>query len=65
MLIIDARESDSIDKALKKYKRKFERAKILREIRSRQAFTKKSVSRRAEVLKAKYRDKMRQSGKFS
>lgn len=55
MLIIDARESDSIDKALKKYKKKFERAGILRELRGRKAFTKPSVKRRAEVLKAKYR----------
>jgi len=59
MLIIDARESDSIDKALKKYKKKFEKAGVLREIRNRKAYTKKSVERRNEVLKARYRQKMR------
>ncbi|MBK6891226.1 MAG: 30S ribosomal protein S21 [Sphingobacteriales bacterium] len=55
MLIIDPRESDSIDKALKKYKKKFEKAGILRELRSRQAFTKKSIIRRSQILSAKYR----------
>ncbi len=57
MLVIDARESDSIDKALKKYKKKFERAGVLRELRSRKHFTKPSVERRAEVLKAAYKQK--------
>jgi len=65
MLIIDTRDSDSIDKALKKYKKKFERAGILREIRGRQAYSKPSVLRRTEVLKAKYREKIRKSGKYS
>lgn len=60
MLIIDVKDSDSIDKALKKYKRKFERAGILRELRNRQAFTKPSVRRRTEILKAEYREKMQQ-----
>ncbi|MCL4119794.1 UNVERIFIED_CONTAM: hypothetical protein GTU68_059991 [Idotea baltica] len=57
MLVIDARESDSIDKALKKYKKKFERAGVLRELRSRKHFTKPSIERRAEVLKAAYKQK--------
>lgn len=60
MLIIDVKDSDSIDKALKKYKRKFERAGILRELRDRQAFTKPSVRRRTEILKAEYREQMQQ-----
>jgi small subunit ribosomal protein S21 len=61
MLIIDARESDSIDKALKKYKRKFEKTGLMKQLRSRQHFTKPSVKRRAEVLKAAYRDKIKSS----
>jgi small subunit ribosomal protein S21 len=59
MLIIDARESDSLDKALKVYKKKFEKAGVMKEIRNRQSFTKPSIERRAEVLKAVYRDKIR------
>jgi small subunit ribosomal protein S21 len=58
MLIIDARESESLDKALKKYKKKFEKAGILKQLRSRQSFTKPSVARRSEVLRAVYREKM-------
>ena len=63
MLIIDARESESLDKALKKYKKKFEKAKILLQLRERQSFTKPSVKRRGEVLKAVYKQKIA-SGKI-
>ena len=55
MLIIDVRDSESIDRALKKYKRKFEKAGILKELRRRKHFTKPSINRRAEVLKAVYK----------
>ncbi len=58
MLIIDVKESDSLERALKKYKKKFEKAGILRELRNRQAYTKPSVRRRNEILKARYRQKM-------
>lgn len=63
MLIIDSKDCDNIDKALKKYKRKFERAKVLTELRGRQAFTKPSIKRRNEILKAEYRQKIA-SGKI-
>lgn len=59
MLIIDARESDSLDKALKVYKKKFEKAGIMKQIRTRQSFTKPSVERRTEVLKAVYKETLR------
>ena len=55
MLIIDVKESENIDKALKKYKRKFERSGTLKELRRRKNFTKPSVERRTEVLKAVYK----------
>ena len=54
MLIIDVRESESLDRALRKYKKKFEKAGVLRELRSRKHFTKKSVKRRNQILKAAY-----------
>jgi small subunit ribosomal protein S21 len=59
MLIVDARESESIDRALKKYKKKFEKAGILRELRDRQVFTKKSVTRRNQVIRAAYHEKIK------
>ena len=54
MLIIDVKDSENIDKALKKYKKKFEKAGILKQLRKRKQFTKPSIIRRTEVLKAVY-----------
>jgi small subunit ribosomal protein S21 len=56
MLIIDVRDSESIDRALKKYKRKFEKSGTLKELRRRKAFVKPSITRRFEVLKAAYKE---------
>jgi small subunit ribosomal protein S21 len=53
MLIIDTRDSDSLDKALKKYKKKYEKTRTLRQLRERQAFIKPSVRKRNVILKAK------------
>ena len=63
MLIIDVKDSDSLDKALKKYKKKFEKAGTLKELRRRQAYTKPSVRRRGEILKAVYRQTFTESDK--
>ena len=54
MIIIPVKEGESIDRALKRFKRKFDKVGTLREIRSRKNFIKKSTQRREEVLKAKY-----------
>ncbi len=54
MLIINIKENESIDKALKRFKKKFEKTGVLRELRSRTSFEKPSVTRRTEVLKAVY-----------
>ena len=58
MLIIDIRDGENIDKALKRYKRKFQNAGIMKELRSRREFTKPSVKKRDGVLKAVYREQM-------
>jgi small subunit ribosomal protein S21 len=55
MLIIEVKDGEPIDKALKKYKRKFERSGTLKSLRRRKAFSKPSVERRGEVLKAIYK----------
>jgi small subunit ribosomal protein S21 len=55
MLIIEIKDGEPIDKALKKYKKKFERSRTLKNLRKRKAFAKPSVERRAEVLKAVYK----------
>ena len=48
-------EKGGLEKALKKLKSKFKQTKVVEELRQRQAFEKPSVTRRKEVIKAKYR----------
>ncbi len=55
MLIIDVKDGESIDKALRRYKSKHKKTKLNNILRSRKFFSKKSVQRRAEILKAKYK----------
>ncbi len=55
MLIIPVKEGEPIDKALKKFKKKFERTGTLRALRKRQAFIKPSIKRRQQVLRATYK----------
>ncbi len=59
MIIISVKENESIDKALKRFKKKFEKTGVLKELRSRTSFEKPSITRRTEVLKAAYREKQR------
>ena len=54
MLIVQIKEGDNIEKALKKYKKKFEKTGVLKELRERTSFTKPSVSRRQEIIHASY-----------
>lgn len=57
MLVINVKENETIDKALKRFKKKFEKTKVLKQLRARQAFKKPSVSRRMEVLNAAYKER--------
>lgn len=59
MLIIEVKDGESIDKALKRYKRKFQNAGVIKELRRRKEFVKPSVKRRSEILKAVYREQVR------
>ena len=59
MLVVQIKEGEGIDRALKRYKRKFDKTGTMRQLRSRQAFQKKSISRRMEVIKAAYVQNMR------
>jgi small subunit ribosomal protein S21 len=60
MLIIPVKEGESIERSLKKYKKKFERTGVMRELRSRKNFTKPSVVNREQKLKAIYVQGLRQ-----
>lgn len=54
MIVIPVKEGENVERALKRFKRKFEKTGVVKELRGRQAFTKPSVVRRAEIKKAIY-----------
>ena len=60
MIIVPVKGGENIEKALKKFKRKYERTGIVKELRSRQAFEKPSVTNRKKMIKAVYVQKLRQ-----
>ncbi|MDR0415606.1 MAG: 30S ribosomal protein S21 [Prevotellaceae bacterium] len=55
MIIVPIKEGENIERALKKFKRKFEKTGVVRELRSRQFFVKPSVVRRDQIKRAAYR----------
>lgn len=55
MIIVNVKEGESLDRALKRFKKKFDRTGVLRELRARQAFEKKSVANRIQRKKAVYK----------
>ena len=61
MIIVPIKEGENIEKALKKFKRKFEKTGITKELRERQAFTKPSILRRKEKIHAVYVQKLQQA----
>lgn len=58
MIQVNVKENESIDKALKRFKKKFEKAGVIRELRGRTFFTKNSVKLREQKIRAAYRQKM-------
>ncbi|MFB6319762.1 30S ribosomal protein S21 [Saccharicrinis sp. FJH54] len=60
MIIVPVKEGENIERALKKFKRKFEKTGVVRELRSRQAYTKPSVEMRQQKLKAIYKQQLQQ-----
>ncbi len=60
MIIVPVKEGESIDRALKKLKRKFEKTGVVKELRERQKFSKPSVIKRQERLKAIFIQQLQQ-----
>jgi small subunit ribosomal protein S21 len=58
MIVIPIKEGENIERALKKFKRKFEKTGVVKELRGRQAFTKPSVEKRQQKLHAVYIQKL-------
>ena len=59
MLIIPVKEGENIDRALKRFKRKFDRTGGMRQLRARQQFNKPSVVKRTKLQKAQYIQNLR------
>ena len=59
MIIVPVKDGESIERALKKFKRKFEKTGIVKELRRRQQFDKPSVIKRLKMEKAIYVQKLR------
>ena len=58
MLIIPIKEGENIERALKKYKKKFEKTKVMLQLRERKQFEKPSITRRQQVIRASYKQRM-------
>lgn len=58
MIIVPIKEGENIDRALKRFKRKFEKTGVVKELRRRQAFAKNSIVNREQMLKAVYKQKL-------
>ncbi len=60
MIVVPVKEGENIEKALKKFKRKFEKTGVVKELRNRQAFEKPSVTNRKKIMRAIYIQKLQQ-----
>ena len=61
MIGVPLKEGENIEKALKKFKRKFEKTGIVKELRNRQAFEKPSVTKRKQMMRAIYVQQLHQA----
>lgn len=56
MLIIPVKEGEPVERAIKRFKKKFEKIGVMKELRDRKHYTKPAVRRRSEKLRAIYRE---------
>ncbi|MBR7086648.1 MAG: 30S ribosomal protein S21 [Prevotella sp.] len=61
MIIVPVKEGENIERALKKFKRKYEKTGVVKELRKRQQYNKPSVLKRLQMQHAIYVQKLRQS----
>ena len=60
MIVVPVKDGENIERALKKFKRKYERTGVIKELRARQRFEKPSVINRKKMMKAAYVQQLRQ-----
>ena len=58
MIKVTVKENEDINRALKRFKKKFDKAQVLRQYKNKSFFTKPSITRREEVLKASYKQRL-------
>ena len=61
MIMVPVKDGENIERALKKFKRKFEKTGVIKELRARQQFDKPSVLKRLKMEHAIYVQKLRQA----
>ncbi len=59
MIIVPVKDGENIERALKKFKRKFEKTGTVKELRRRQQYNKPSVLKRLKMEHAIYVQKLR------
>ena len=59
MIIVPVKDGENIERALKKFKRKFEKKGVVKELRARQQFDKPSVKKRLKMERAVYVQQLR------
>ena len=59
MIIVQVKDGENIERALKKFKRKFEKTGVVKELRARQQFDKPSVKKRLKMERAVYVQQLR------
>ncbi|MCU0441192.1 MAG: 30S ribosomal protein S21 [Bacteroidia bacterium] len=58
MIYVNVKENESLDRALKKFKKKFEKTGVVKELRERQSFTKPCIKKRQQNIRASYKLKL-------
>ena len=59
MIIVPVKDGEDIERALKKFKRKFEKTGVIKELRARQQYNKPSVLKRLKMEHAIYVQQLR------
>ena len=61
MITVSITESDNLEKALRKFKKKYDKTGVVKQVRARQAYIKPCITRRQELIKARYKEKLRRN----
>ena len=64
MIVVPVKEGENIERALKKFKRKFEKTGVIKELRRRQQFNKPSEVKRLKMERAVYVQSLRQNEEY-